>query len=107
MLLSTAAAGTASSTTPSRRPVTCRQKDSPGDRLGQLALTKAGLAQRDRFVFDTCVRHGLPLSVAMAGGYAPEVEDIVDIHAETVRLAARAAAAAMPSVRGAGQRSCW
>ncbi len=66
-----------------------------GDRLGQLALTKAGLAQRDRAVFETCCRHGLPVSVAMAGGYAPDVDDIVDIHAETVRLAARAACAAM------------
>ena len=66
-----------------------------GDRLGQLALTKAGLAQRDRTVLEACRRHGLPLSVAMAGGYAPDVEDIVDIHAETVRLAARAACAAI------------
>lgn len=66
-----------------------------GDRLGQLALSKAGLAQRDRVVFEACRRHGLPLSVAMAGGYAPDVEDIVDIHAETVRLAARAACAAI------------
>ena len=66
-----------------------------GDRLGQLALTKAGLAQRDRAVFEACRRAGLPLSVAMAGGYAPDVEDIVDIHAETVRLAARAACAAI------------
>ena len=65
-----------------------------GDRLGQLALTKAGLAQRDRVVFDTCRRHGLPLSVAMAGGYAPEVDDIVDIHAATVRLAARSSPSA-------------
>jgi acetoin utilization deacetylase AcuC-like enzyme len=66
-----------------------------GDRLGQLALTKAGLAQRDRAVLETCRRHGLPLSVAMAGGYAPDVDDIVDIHAETVRLAAHAACAAI------------
>ena len=61
-----------------------------GDRLGQLALTKPGLAQRDRFVLDTCFRAGAPLSVAMAGGYAPEVDDIVDNHATTVMLAARA-----------------
>jgi acetoin utilization deacetylase AcuC-like enzyme len=59
-----------------------------GDRLGQLALTKPGLAQRDRQVFEACWRHGLPVSVAMAGGYAPEVSDIVDIHARTVQLAA-------------------
>lgn len=66
-----------------------------GDRLGQLALTKAGLAQRDRFVLEACRRLGLPLAVAMAGGYAPDVEDIVDIHAETVRLAARMACGPM------------
>lgn len=60
-----------------------------GDRLGRLALTKTGLAERDRQVFAACVRHGLPLSISMAGGYAPEVADIVDIHAATVTSAAR------------------
>ena len=35
-----------------------------------------------------CRRHGLPLAVCMAGGYAPDVEDIVDIHAATVKSAA-------------------
>jgi acetoin utilization deacetylase AcuC-like enzyme len=59
-----------------------------GDRLGQLALTKAGLAERDRYVLSTCARLGLPVAVAMAGGYAPEVDDIVDIHARTVEIAA-------------------
>ncbi len=59
-----------------------------GDRLGQLALTKAGLAERDRYVLSTCARLGLPVAVAMAGGYAPEVDDIVDIHARTVQIAA-------------------
>jgi acetoin utilization deacetylase AcuC-like enzyme len=59
-----------------------------GDRLGYLSLSKAGLAERDRQVLDACRRHGLPLAVCMAGGYAPDVEDIVDIHETTVRLAA-------------------
>lgn len=59
-----------------------------GDRLGYLALSKPGLAERDRQVFDACRRHGLPLAVCMAGGYAPDVEDIVDIHEATVRQAA-------------------
>ena len=61
-----------------------------GDRLGLLALTKAGLAERDRQVFQACRRHGLPVAVTMAGGYAARVEDIVDIHAQTIRLAAKA-----------------
>lgn len=59
-----------------------------GDRLGYLALSKPGLAERDRQVLDACHRHGLPLAVCMAGGYAPDVGDIVDIHEATVRQAA-------------------
>ena len=59
-----------------------------GDRLGHLSLTKPGLRQRDRFVLDFCERHGLPLSISMAGGYAPDVDDIVDIHFATVSEAA-------------------
>lgn len=58
------------------------------DRLGRLALSKAGLAARDRLVFEYCSHYGLPVAITMAGGYARCVEDTVDIHLETVRLAA-------------------
>jgi acetoin utilization deacetylase AcuC-like enzyme len=58
-----------------------------GDRLGRLALSKDGLAQRDRLVFDACAAAGVPVAVAMAGGYAHNISDIVDIHFETVRNA--------------------
>jgi acetoin utilization deacetylase AcuC-like enzyme len=58
-----------------------------GDRLGRLQMTKAGLLERDRLVFEHCWQAGVPVAVAMAGGYAPVVEDIVDIHFQTVRLA--------------------
>ncbi len=58
-----------------------------GDRLGLLALSKAGLAERDRHVLRACREAGLPVAVTMAGGYAPEVDDIVDIHWQTVRVA--------------------
>jgi acetoin utilization deacetylase AcuC-like enzyme len=68
-----------------------------GDRLGRLALSKAGLAERDRQVFAACGRHGLPVAVCMAGGYAPAVEDIVDIHEVTVRLAAAHARGRRPA----------
>jgi acetoin utilization deacetylase AcuC-like enzyme len=59
-----------------------------GDRLGRLAVSKSGLAERDRLVFDRCRTAGLPVVVTMSGGYAPQVEDTVDIHFQTVRLAA-------------------
>jgi acetoin utilization deacetylase AcuC-like enzyme len=62
-----------------------------GDRLGRLGLSKVGLRQRDEQVFETCRRHGTPLAVSMAGGYAETVDDIVDIHFATVCAAADAA----------------
>ncbi len=64
-----------------------------GDRLGHLALSKPGLAERDRQVLAACEAQGLPVAVCMAGGYAHDIEDIVDIHAATVRLAAASARA--------------
>jgi acetoin utilization deacetylase AcuC-like enzyme len=59
-----------------------------GDRLGRLALSKAGLAARDRMVLDLCRRAGIPVAIVMAGGYARQVQDTVDIHFQTVRVAA-------------------
>lgn len=61
-----------------------------GDTLGRLALTKAGLAGRDRLVFDACRRAGLPVAVVMGGGYAKNIQDTVEIQLETVRIAAGA-----------------
>lgn len=63
-----------------------------GDTLGRLAVSKAGLAQRDRMVFEACRRAGLPVAVTMAGGYARQIEDTVDIHFHTVQAAAALAA---------------
>lgn len=64
-----------------------------GDRLGRLALSKEGLLQRDLFVMQRCRAEGVPMSIAMAGGYADVIEDIVDIHYATVSAAARLFAA--------------
>lgn len=57
------------------------------DRLGRLALTKTGLAARDRLVFERCRAAGVSVAVAMAGGYARDINDTVDIHFQTVRTA--------------------
>jgi acetoin utilization deacetylase AcuC-like enzyme len=59
-----------------------------GDRLGYLSLSKAGLAQRDRYVIQTTRQARLPMAISMAGGYCPQVEEIADIHAQTIQLAA-------------------
>ncbi|MGQ0800028.1 MAG: histone deacetylase family protein [Pseudomarimonas sp.] len=59
-----------------------------GDRLGLLAMSKPGLAQRDHMVLAAAQRVGLPIAICMAGGYANDVDDIVDIHFATVSVAA-------------------
>ncbi len=64
-----------------------------GDRLGRLGLTKAGLADRDRMVLDRLAALGIPVAIAMAGGYAEDVDDVVDIHVATVALALERAGA--------------
>lgn len=60
-----------------------------GDRLGRLALSREGLAERDRRVLARCRHDGVPVAIAMAGGYAHEIDDTVDIHCNTVLTAAR------------------
>jgi acetoin utilization deacetylase AcuC-like enzyme len=54
------------------------------DRLGGLKLTKGGLAQRDRLVIHAVRGAGIPLVVVLAGGYAVDVSDTVDIHVATI-----------------------
>jgi acetoin utilization deacetylase AcuC-like enzyme len=55
-----------------------------GDRLGRLAVTKAGLGAREQIVRDTLVRAGVPVCVTLAGGYAERVQDTVEINLETL-----------------------
>jgi acetoin utilization deacetylase AcuC-like enzyme len=57
------------------------------DRLGRLKLTKAGLARRDRLVLGRLHARGIPVAIAMAGGYARDIDDSVAIHAETLAIA--------------------
>ena len=54
------------------------------DRWGRMALSKKGLADRDRLVLERFIGAGLPVAITMAGGYAPQVQDIVDIHLRTI-----------------------
>lgn len=59
-----------------------------GDKLGKLSVSKEGLAERDRLVLESCRDAGIPVAVTMAGGYAPKVEDTVDVHFRTISRAA-------------------
>lgn len=59
------------------------------DRLGRLSLSKNGLSQRDQLVLENCQKAALPVAIVMAGGYARDIMDTVDIHLNTLRLATR------------------
>ena len=59
------------------------------DQLGGLALTIGGLEERDRTVIATCLEAEAGVGVVLAGGYARNTEDTVEIHANTVRMARR------------------
>jgi acetoin utilization deacetylase AcuC-like enzyme len=57
------------------------------DQLGGLGLTLEGLEARDRMVLEGCARHGASVAVTLGGGYARRLEDTVQIHLVTCRLA--------------------
>lgn len=58
-----------------------------GDRFGKLALTMAGVGERDRLVCEFAHRTSLPLVVTLGGGYARDINQIVEAHCQTIRMA--------------------
>jgi acetoin utilization deacetylase AcuC-like enzyme len=58
-----------------------------GDRLGKLALTIGGLRRRDEQVIGSCRARAIPVVTTMGGGYASRIEDTVEAHCNTVRVA--------------------
>jgi acetoin utilization deacetylase AcuC-like enzyme len=59
-----------------------------GDRLGRLKLTIDGLRRRDELVLSRCQQARVPVVITMSGGYAADVDAIVEIHTNTIRAAA-------------------
>jgi acetoin utilization deacetylase AcuC-like enzyme len=57
------------------------------DKFGKLKISLAGCKERDAFVFQTLKNHRLPVTVAMGGGYSPDIKTIVEAHCNTFRLA--------------------
>lgn len=60
-----------------------------GDRFGKLALTMSGVAERDRAVCAFARRAGIPLVVTLGGGYARNIDQIVEAHCQTVKIASQ------------------
>ncbi|MGK6307625.1 histone deacetylase family protein [Variovorax sp. DT-64] len=57
------------------------------DRLGRLKLSFDGLEARDRRVFDFAWQRRIPLAFAMAGGYASDISETVQVQLGTFRVA--------------------
>jgi acetoin utilization deacetylase AcuC-like enzyme len=55
-----------------------------GDKLGTLQVSKEALAERDRMLFEACRKSGSNVAVVLAGGYAENTNDVVDIHENTL-----------------------
>ena len=72
-----------------------------GDRLGRLALTKPGLRARDELVLERLLGAGARVCVVLAGGYAEDVRDTVDINAATAAAVAARAQLSWEAVPGA------
>jgi acetoin utilization deacetylase AcuC-like enzyme len=59
------------------------------DRLGRLSLSHEGLRARDEAVFTFAKKRGIPIAVAMAGGYADPIALTVQAHRQTFECAAK------------------
>jgi acetoin utilization deacetylase AcuC-like enzyme len=57
------------------------------DQLGGLKLSLEGLEKRDRLVFEKASGRNIPVAVTLAGGYARQLEDTIQIHSNTIRVA--------------------
>ena len=69
------------------------------DQLGGLALTLGGLKHRDSMVFAHAQRRHIPVAITLAGGYARDVADTVQIHINTILAARDLAAKETPASR--------
>jgi len=58
-----------------------------GDSLGRLGLTFDGLMRRDALVLESARAIGVPVAIAIAGGYGRDIRDTVRVHVNTARIA--------------------
>lgn len=58
-----------------------------GDSLGRLKLSFDGLMRRDALVLEAARAVGVPVTIAIAGGYGANIRDTVRVHVNTARVA--------------------
>ncbi|MDE3234813.1 MAG: histone deacetylase [Bacteroidota bacterium] len=57
------------------------------DKFGKLNISMNGCKKRDEYVFTQLKKHNIPVTVAMGGGYSPNIRTIVEAHCNTFRTA--------------------
>ncbi|WP_162417452.1 histone deacetylase family protein [Cyclobacterium roseum] len=57
------------------------------DKLGRLGLSLGGCKERDRMVLESAKKNCVPVMCCMGGGYSKKINDIIEAHANTYRLA--------------------
>lgn len=57
------------------------------DKFGKLKITMEGCRRRDEIVFSMLKAYNIPCTVAMGGGYSPDIKTIVEAHCNTFRVA--------------------
>jgi acetoin utilization deacetylase AcuC-like enzyme len=57
------------------------------DNLGHLSISTEGVYQRDRLVFETCERNGLPIAAVIGCGYQRNIAALVEVHLQLYRAA--------------------
>ena len=57
------------------------------DKLGKLSLTQAGCKARDDYVLRQAKSANIPVAVVMGGGYSEDINDVVEAHCNTFRVA--------------------
>jgi acetoin utilization deacetylase AcuC-like enzyme len=58
-----------------------------GDTLGRLKLSFEGLMRRDALVLEAARAVGVPVTIAIAGGYGADIRDTVRVHVNTAKVA--------------------
>jgi len=57
------------------------------DKLGRLSISIEGCKQRDSLIINHCKNYQIPLQISMGGGYSENIEDILEAHCNTFRVA--------------------
>lgn len=57
------------------------------DSLGRLSMTAEGLIERDRIVMHECRKRGIPVSLALGGGYSKPISLTVNAYCNTYSVA--------------------